>query len=263
VTTIEIGTSAAVLLALLSALVLAGLHLAAPHIRKLPLVPEHVTASFAGGVAVAYVFLHLLPELSEGSLRLREVLGDDSERTPLLGLEIFTVALAGFVLFYGLERLAERSRADGRSGAGAGRVFAVHLSSYCVYNAIIGYTLPLNWRTSVPFAVLFTVAMGLHFVLSDRGLEEHYGPRFDRPAPRLILASAVLLGWAGAAVVSPTSTLTVSVLLAFLAGSVLLNVFKEEIPSTRRSHFGWFTGGLVLYAGLLALVTAAGHSGAA
>lgn len=252
------STSEAVLLALLSALVLAGLHLAAPHIRKLPLVPEHVTASFAGGVAVSYVFLHLLPELSEGSSRVREVLGDESERTPLLGLEIFAVALAGFLLFYGLERVAERSRATGDGG----RVFTVHLSSYFVFNAVIGYTLPLSWRTSVLFAVLFTVAMGLHFVLTDRGLEEHYGSRFDRRPPRLILAAALLLGWAAAALASPTSGLVVSVLLAFLAGSVLLNVFKEEIPSTRRSHFGWFTAGLVLYAALLALATAAEHTAA-
>ena len=256
-----------VLLALLSALLLAALHLAAPRIRKLPLVPEHVTASFAGGIAVAYVFLHLLPELSVGSTRLREVLGDDSERSPLMGLEIFTVALVGFVVFYGLERLAQGTRArqpvsaGAPGGGGDGRdapndaVFAVHLGSYCVYNAIIAYTLPLNWRTSVPFAVLFTIAMGLHFVLSDRGLEEHYGDRFDRRGPRLLLAGAVLAGWAVATVFVPTSTLVVSVLVAFLAGSVLLNVFKEELPSTRRSHFGWFVAGLVLYGLLLGAAT--------
>jgi hypothetical protein len=33
----------------------------------LPLVPERYTGSFAGGLAVAYVFLHLLPELTDGS----------------------------------------------------------------------------------------------------------------------------------------------------------------------------------------------------
>ncbi|MGK5450519.1 hypothetical protein [Streptomyces radiopugnans] len=43
---------------------------------------------------------------------------------------------------------------------------------------------------------------------------------------------------------------------AALAGSILLNVFKEEIPSGRRPSFPWFLAGLVLYAGLLAAVTA-------
>ena len=31
--------------------------------------------------------------------------------------------------------------------------------------------MPLRLRTGVGFAILFTVAMGLHFVLTDRGLE--------------------------------------------------------------------------------------------
>lgn len=44
-----LSTSTAGWLALGSALVLAALHLLAPRIRKLPLVPEHAPASFAGG----------------------------------------------------------------------------------------------------------------------------------------------------------------------------------------------------------------------
>ncbi|MEX2291558.1 MAG: hypothetical protein WD794_14700 [Mycobacteriales bacterium] len=242
--------------ALLAAALLSVLHLAAPRIRRLPLVPEHVTASFAGGVAVAYVFLHLLPELSEGNARVREVLDEQGGQTPLLGLEVFAVALLGFLVFYGLQRLAESRRPESD-----GPVFAVHLGSYALYNAILGYTLPLTWRTSVAFAGLFTLAMGLHFVLTDRGLEEHYGRRFDRWPPRIVLAGAVLAGCALAAVLAPTSTTLVSVLVAFLAGSVLLNVFKEEIPSARRSHFGWFATGLVLYAVLLAAVTASEEVG--
>jgi hypothetical protein len=254
-----LSTAEAVLLALVSALVLAGLHLAAPHIRRLPLVPEHATASFAGGLAVSYVFLHLLPELAEGNRELREVLSESGERSPLLGLEIFLVALVGFVAFHGLERLAERSRTGG-AGTGDAGVFRLHLASFMIYNGIIAYTLPLDWRTSIPFAILFTVAIGLHFVLSDRGLEEHYGDRFDRWPPRLLLAGSLLVGWALASLFAPTSSIVVSLLTAFLAGSILLNVFKEEIPSTRRSHFGWFTAGAASYALLLGLVTATGET---
>ncbi len=48
----------------------------------------------------------------------------------------------------------------------------------------------------------------------------------------------------------------VALLTAFLGGSVLLNVFKEELPADRGSSFGWFLAGLGLYSALLALVTA-------
>ena len=65
-----------------------------------------------------------------------------------------------------------------------------------------------------------------------------------------------MLGWAAAALAAPTSALLVALLTALLGGSILLNVFKEEIPTGRRSSFGWFLAGLVLYATLLAAVTA-------
>lgn len=255
---VETGT--AVVLALGSVALLIALHLLAPHIRKLPLVPEAATGSFAGGVAVSYVFLHLLPELSEGNVALREVLGEEGEPGPLLGLEVFLVALLGFVIFYGLDRLAHRSRASGQ-GASV-RVFWVHLGSFMVYNGIIAYSLPLNYRTSVWFAVLFTVAMALHFVLVDRGLAEHYGSMFDGKLPRLLLAAALVVGWAFAAAFAPSGSLVVTLMIAFLAGSVLLNVFKEEIPSGSRSSYKWFVTGIALYGVLMGLVTLLHEGGA-
>ncbi len=131
----------------------------------------------------------------------------------------------------------------------------MHLAGFAVYNALITYTMPLRFRTGVAFAVLFTVAIGLHFVLTDRTLAEHYGARFGRPA-RLILAGALVLGWVLALAAAPTRTLLVSLVSAFLGGSILLNVFKEELPTDRRSSLVWFTVGLVLYGVLLALTTA-------
>jgi hypothetical protein len=285
----ELTTGQSVLGAMVIAALLAGLHLAAPRIRTLPLVPETATGSLAGGLAVAYVFLHLLPEIAEGNEAIGEALSDVLQPTPLIDLGIFLVALVGFTAFYGLERLADRhapvpterrlvtvgapsgpdaapaggpdhrirhrppADADGED-AGAG-VYRLHLGSFLVYNALITYTMPLRLRTGVAFAVLFTVAMGLHFVLTDRGLEEHYPARFGRGG-RLALAGALLAGWAAAALFAPSSTLLVALLTALLGGSILLNVFKEEIPTGRRSSFPWFLTGLVLYAALLALVTA-------
>ncbi|NJC23947.1 hypothetical protein BJ994_003023 [Arthrobacter pigmenti] len=239
---------------LIIALVLAGLHLAALRIRKLPLVPEHVTGSFAGGLAVAYVFLHLLPEIAEGNEAIGELLEDTIEVTPLFDLGIFVVALTGFTAFYGLDRLATRRRT--RDSGESGGVYWLHVGAFAIYNALITYTMTLRLETGVLFAILFSIAMGLHFVLTDRHLEEHYPRRF-RTSGRLVLAGALILGWALSALFAPTSTVVVAILTALLGGSVLLNVFKEELPSNRGSSFPWFLAGLVLYSALLALITAA------
>ena len=250
---VELSVGQSVVGAFVLTVVLAGLHLAAPHIRRLPLVPERATGSFAGGIAVAYVFLHLLPELAAGNEAVGELLNDVVPITPLLDLGIFVVALAGFTAFYGLERLAQRSGANhGEPRAG---LFRLHVGSFLVYNGLITYTMPLRLRTGVVFGLLFAVAMALHFVLTDRGLEEHYPNRFDKRG-RYVLAGGLVAGWVLAWLFAPASTIVVSVLTALLSGSILLNVFKEELPSDRRSSFGWFLIGLVLYAALLALTTA-------
>jgi hypothetical protein len=247
------------------ALLLVVLHLAAPRIRSLPFVPERATGSFAGGLAVAYVFLHLLPELAAGNEAIGKALSDVLEPTPLIDLGIFLVALAGFTAFYGLERLAERQtmragggHRNGRESEPSAGIYRLHLASFMVYNGLITYTMAPRLRTGVLFAALFTVAMGLHFVLTDRGLAERY-PRQFSTRGRVLLAVALVLGWALSAALAPTSALLVAMLTALLAGSILLNVFKEEIPSDRRSSFGWFGTGLAVYSALLALVTAVGE----
>jgi hypothetical protein len=202
---------------------------------------------------VAYVFLHLLPELAEGNRDVAEALRGQVGPSPLVDLAIFLVALLGFVVFYGLERLATRSR--GHATDPPSGVFALHLGSFAVYNALITYTLPLRLQTGIVFALLFSLAMGLHFVLTDRGLQRQYPRRF-RASGGLVLSGALLGGWVLAAVLAPTNVLVVSLMTAFLGGSVLLNVFKEEIPPERESRFGWFVGGLLGYAVLLAAETA-------
>lgn len=84
--TAELGTTAALVAALAVAVLLVGLHLLAPRVHTLPGVPQAAIGSFAGGLAGAYVFLHLLPELAEGSKAVGEALGDVVEVTPLLDL---------------------------------------------------------------------------------------------------------------------------------------------------------------------------------
>ena len=49
--------------------VLAVVHLFAAHLRFLRGVPRSRWLSIAGGVSVAYVFVHLLPELAESRRR--------------------------------------------------------------------------------------------------------------------------------------------------------------------------------------------------
>lgn len=235
--------------ALAAALGLALVHLFAGKLRFLEGIPRSVWLSTAGGVSVAYVFLHLLPELAEGQEQLREALGG------VLGLaerHVYLLALLGLAVFYGLERLAlesRRSRGDVEEERTPPGVFWIHIASFAFYNALIGYLLLHREGDSLAGLALYFVAMALHFVVNDYGLREHHQERYHRVG-RWVLAAAVVVGWLlGTAVELPETA--IALLVAFLAGGIILNVLKEEVPDERRSRFWALAAGMSAYAALL------------
>ena len=236
-------------------------HYLSPLLARIPGLGQRRVKSFAGGLAVAYVFLHMLPELVEGNDAIGRALEETVALTPLLDLGIFILALAGFSIFYGLELLAARAKAKGPEASA--NVYYLHLFMYCLYNILITYTMPLRVQTGLGYAVIFTVAMALHFILTDRGFNRHFHARFSL-AGRLILLSSLFLGWLITALTEPINVLAVSLLIAFLSGSVLYNVFREELPAERGSSYPWFMLGILLTSVLLvveALLGAGGHGG--
>ena len=78
--------------------------------------------SAAGGVSVAYVFVHFLPELAASQAAVAEAAAGATGGLDLAGRHVFLIALTGLLTFYGLHRLAQTSRSR-RQGepVGSGR----------------------------------------------------------------------------------------------------------------------------------------------
>lgn len=229
---------------------LAIVHLFAGRLRWLNVVPRNRWLSFASGVSVAYVFVHLLPELSAAQETIANNLG-----STLLFLEhhVYLVALLGLTAFYGLERSAkvsrQRNRQAGKGDITEAQVFWLHIASFAAYNALIGYLLLHREEPGVLNLVLFFVAMALHFVVNDFGLCEHHKQSYDRIG-RWVLAIAVIIGWViGSG--TEIDRAAIAVLFAFLAGGIMLNVLKEELPEERESRFWAFVLGAGIYTVLL------------
>lgn len=236
-------------LTLVAAIGLVAVHLFSGKLRFLEGTPRSVWLSASGGISVSYVFLHLLPELAEGQTVI-----EGSVAGPLQTLEhhAYLIALAGLTSFYGLERAAKVSREQQRRVERRDRpspgVFWLHLVSFLLYNVLIGYLLVREARSEAELLTFF-IAMALHFVVTDYGLREHYKEQYTQLG-RWILSIAVMTGWMlGRAVELPE--LATSMLVALLAGGVILNVLKEELPEERRSRFSAFLVGAGAYAALL------------
>lgn len=230
---------------------LALVHVGAGKLRFLAVIPRSRWLSFASGISVAYVFAHLLPEVAAGQRALAETgLGE----AVVAEGHVWLLALVGLVAFYGLERAAKASREEGdeaedRTEPG---VFWLHMGSYGLYNVLIGYLLTQGEAGSGTELALFWVAMALHFFVNDYGLRINHKERYGHVG-RWVLAAAVVggaaLGWR-----SMLHEAVVAGLIAFLAGGVVLNVLKEELPEERASRFWPFALGAAAYAALLTAV---------
>lgn len=218
--------------------------------------PRSVWLSGAGGVSIAYVFVHLLPELAQHQDTLQT--GTKSAGGILASIEshAYLIALIGLGIYYGVERL-------GRFAAGELHrnnrertpimVFWAHLVAFALFNVLIGYLLVHREETDLRGLIIYAVAMGFHFVVNDQGLRDQHGEVYHEYG-RWLLAAAPVAGYL-LGISTEISPLLLSSLFAFLAGGVILNVLKEELPENRQSRFWAFATGTTLYSGLLLLTS--------
>lgn len=236
----------------LAVVLLATVHLFAGHLRRLNDLQRTRWLSMAGGVSVAYVFVHLLPELARGQ---EVIAGSDIKLLDFLEHHAYLLALFGLVGFYGLERMIKqhREQLQDQEQSHSG-VFWLHVGSFAVYNGLIGYLLVHGESDDLTTLTLYCVAMGLHFLVNDFALQSDHKALFSRRG-RWVLSAMPLMGWAVGAM-TEVSELAVSALTAFIGGSIILNVLKEELSEDRNSRIGAFLFGATGYAALLLILHA-------
>ncbi|OKL39494.1 hypothetical protein [Pontibacter flavimaris] len=231
-------------------LVLAFIHFFGIQLRFLAGVPRSVWLSVAGGVSVAYVFLHLFPELSEGQEHVSQL----NWAEQFLSHHVYLMSLVGLAVFYGLERVVVEEKYRQRQAPRKEQphqqgIFWLHIGSFAIYNALIGYILFQREEGTLQSLLLFSIAMALHFIVNDFGLQEHHHDSYRRIG-RWVLVAALVVGWGVGYVVALPEALVVLV-MAFVGGGVILNVLKEELPEERESRYWAFMLGAGLYAILL------------
>ncbi|ARU15420.1 hypothetical protein [Croceicoccus marinus] len=230
--------------------VFVAIHLYIGRLRWLDVLPRHRWLSFSGGVAVGYVFLHLLPDLA---LHQRAFSNELGLSDTLAESMVYSLALLGLVAFYALERKVRLSRAKSRA-KGKGDQYEdhlewVHASSYAALNLLIGYLLLHREEGGWASLTLYFGAMALHFMTVDHGMREDHREAYERRG-RWVISAAVAAGWLlGALVTVPQ--VGIGFLFAFLAGGIVLNTLKEELPQERESRLWPFLTGTGLYAALM------------
>jgi hypothetical protein len=202
---------------------------------------ERSAVSFGAGVATAYVFVHVMPELNRARRAFAE-----STSLPLYyeGMSIFYVSLMGFLLFYGLDHLRKRLH-ETSTKERVGRAFIISISGFAAYVGLMAYLLVHNLEDTPRSVGLFVLAIAVHFLGVDHSLREQYGAVYERIGRR-VLAAMSLFGWGvGMLVALPRSVL--ALMIAFISGAVIMNSSITELPSESKGRFLPFMYGGLAY----------------
>ncbi|HMU17999.1 MAG TPA: hypothetical protein PKX14_10515 [Thauera aminoaromatica] len=215
------------------------------HLLGRLLTPRSLT-SFGGGMAAAYVFLHVMPELHGARHAFTEAA---AMALPYEGKAIYYLALAGFLSFYGIRHFHTR-QLSAREGKPDRLDFQVQIGGFAAYAWLMGYLLLRGLEAHHIAIGLYAVAMAFHCLAINRELSHEYGNDYRRTG-RFILAGMALAGWASAALLDLPASL-IPLLLAFLSGAVIMNSLILELPTEKDGRFWPFITGGLLY-GLILL----------
>lgn len=258
---------------LLAVLALAVLHILCGRFQIIHTDRHSNWLSFAGGVAVAYVFMGLLPKLSDwqGKLvkqsqvepvvpRICEVLGIVKWCGGLgkfITYEIFLCALAGLVFFFWVDWYVHPENRPGQeegSGQPHAGLFGLHVGIFAAYNLLIGYILVHHNLPGKLVLVLLVIAIGLHFLGINHSLWLSYREKFDHFG-RWIFSASLFTGWLLGVLTKFAQTIYIG-MHSFLAGAIMVNVFNEELPKRHEARFWPFLLGVIIYTLILMSVYA-------
>jgi hypothetical protein len=210
--------------------------------------------SLGAGATASYVFVRMLPELDEAARAF--VAASAGRALPVPELRVYTAALLGFVVFYGLENLVAWSQ-EGPEPERSGRdwsspVFLLHVGGFALYAWLVTYLIVHGISdTRLPIA-LYAIAMGLHFVGVDHSLLREHGATYVRVG-RFVLAAAALAGWS-VAMVTEISGAAIVTGLGLISGGVVMNSMVMELPTENDGRFWPFVAGAAAYTVLLLLI---------
>jgi len=202
--------------------------------------------SFSAGISLAYVFVHLMPELSSA----RETFVQSTLLPTLFdGRVIYFVALLGFLLFFGLDHFSKTARRAAAERDGGAPDYDIKVAGFAGYVALVSYLLVNNLDNSAIASTAYATAMAVHFLTFDHDFREDSPKAYVRRG-HLLLAAAAPLGW-GLGLLFTLPAATLALMLAFLSGGVIVNSMIAELPSEKRGKFLPLLAGSIIYSAVL------------
>jgi hypothetical protein len=178
-----------------------------------------------------------LPVLDQGQPALKRAFG---EIIPYFDRHAYLIALFGVLFYYGLHK---QSLADSSLN------FWLSISGYLLFNFLMGVSLSDSTNPEIQPLWLFTIAMGMHYFVRDHNAVADSASLYQHEA-RWGLVGALFAGYI-VGYLTKIPDAVVAVVVSFLAGGVLLNALRYELPKRDQVGYLSFVLGSLLYTAVL------------
>jgi hypothetical protein len=194
-------------------------------------------ATAAGGFAVGYVFLLLLPKLTLLANKGMSKTPDN----PMLGLSLLYLSvLMGFVCYWIIDVLSSDKRRDKTYWR------RIQTTSFFFYSVLIGEMVMAD-LSFLPLAYAISIASLLFHLAGMNHLFHHWHPAFFQSKMRWMMAIGTTIGALGG-YLNLFDAKVIGFMTAFMGGSILINVVFYEMPRGGNAKPLPFLGGIFSFA---------------
>jgi len=225
-------------------------HIASSKVKLINILKTHGWISFGAGASIAYVFVHVLPEIGIFQNQITGHTGGHHQPVSFISQPLYLVTLGGLCFVYLLDTIEARFYIE-TFKARQRHKYHIHLFStrtflYLLYNVMIAFIITQRPGEGLINIMLITIALMLHFIVLNASFQETYEELQDRFI-RWFATSGLLIGWLLGIMIEVPVSITATI-FSLIGGMITYVALKSELPQTKHKAPFHFLAGAFLYA---------------
>lgn len=225
-------------------------HILSGRVALLDTVRSRGWISFSAGASVAYVFVHVFPEIGIFQQQVLGHSGGHGQQVTFFHQPLYMAALAGLCLLFLLNSIDSRYSEEGsQQHKHYMKLFWTRAALYWLYNLMIAYIITQRHGEGFLNTLLIAVGLMFHFMVVNIRFAEKYHDFFQRYV-RWLAVAGLFLGWLlGVAAKLPAAF--ISTTFAVIGGMITYVALKSELSETENQAPYYFLAGAVVYSLLI------------
>jgi hypothetical protein len=251
-------------LTLTGIILMSSVHLWGSRIAQLETVKSRGWVSFSAGASVAYVFVHVFPEIGIFQQQMLGHAGGHGQAVPFFNQPLYLAALAGLCLMFLLNSIDSRfseedSMIVSQQHKHYMKLFWTRAVLYGLYNLMVAYIITRRHGEGYLNTLLIAVGLMFHFLVVNIRFSEMYIEFFQKYV-RWLAVTGLFLGWIFGVAVKLSDGI-ISTTFAVIGGMVTYVALKSELSETENQAPYYFLAGVIVYSLIILAIPFFGSSG--